>query len=150
MRAGTATVCRSRGNAGAVGSPTGRASRSVRAANGHHAGVRAGAEGRPAQAARRKTPHERRVRSFALAGCGHPDPGRSRLIIQGQARRFVMRNIAPASLPGLVVIALLLAGCGTGSDLGSHAASTPKSGRTVHVVMKSLDFSPTSVDAHVG
>jgi plastocyanin len=61
-----------------------------------------------------------------------------------------MRNIAPASLPGLVVIALLVAGCGTGSDLGSHATSTPKSGRTVHVVMKSLDFSPTSVDAHVG
>ena len=61
-----------------------------------------------------------------------------------------MRNIARASLPGLVVIALLVAGCGTGSDLGSHATATSKSGRTVHVVMKSLDFSPTSVDAHVG
>lgn len=63
-----------------------------------------------------------------------------------------MRNLAPASLPALVGLALLVAGCGTGADLGSHAtrtgASTP--GKPVQVVMKSLDFNPISVHARVG
>ena len=59
----------------------------------------------------------------------------------------------------LAAVALATAGCGTGSDLpassGTNAttqqanAGTP-SGKTVSVVMKSLDFSPLGVKAHVG
>lgn len=62
----------------------------------------------------------------------------------------------PRALPAaLVVVALLTAGCGSGSDSASHAptqtgTSTPDSGGTVPVVMKSLDFTPTTVDAKVG
>jgi plastocyanin len=62
-----------------------------------------------------------------------------------------MQNLARASLPALVVFALLSTGCGSGSDTTTRAgASTPDSGGTVHVVMKSLDFSPAAVDATVG
>ena len=39
--------------------------------------VRAGAEGRAAQGARRATPHQRRVRALALGGRGPPDRGRA-------------------------------------------------------------------------
>ncbi len=63
-----------------------------------------------------------------------------------------MRTFAPASLPALVGLALLVAGCGTGSDLGSHATGTDAStpGKSVHIVMKSLDFNPISARARVG
>lgn len=51
------------------------------------------------------------------------------------------------------MLALLSGGCG-GSDVGSNATTGSGATRvargTVHVVMKSLDFSPTSVDAKVG
>lgn len=65
------------------------------------------------------------------------------------------RRRARLSVAG-VVVTMLLAGCGTGSDLSSTSASagadrTPVStGTTVSIVMKSLDFSPRSVRAHVG
>ena len=57
-----------------------------------------------------------------------------------------------------LVLALAAAGCGTGSDLqsSSTSASTQQAnagnpgGKTVSVVMKSLDFSPLGVKAHVG
>jgi plastocyanin len=70
-------------------------------------------------------------------------------------RDLVMRNIARAYLPALVVLALLIAGCGTGSDLGSSStthtdSSAPSSGGAVHVFMKILEFSPASVEARVG
>jgi plastocyanin len=66
-----------------------------------------------------------------------------------------MRNIARASLSALVVLALSAAGCGSGTASGSHAStgtgtSGPDSGGIVHVVMKSLDFTPTAVRAKVG
>lgn len=66
-----------------------------------------------------------------------------------------MQNIARTSLSVLVVLALLTAGCGSGSSSGSHATTqtgriTPDSGGKVHVVMKSLDFTPTAVDVKVG
>jgi plastocyanin len=58
----------------------------------------------------------------------------------------------------VLVVALAAAGCGTGSDLQSSttSASTQQanagnpSGKTVSVVMKSLDFSPLGAKAHVG
>jgi plastocyanin len=53
-----------------------------------------------------------------------------------------------SSWPVLAVLALFGAGCGTGSDLTS-TSQTGGAG-TVHVVMKSLDFSPRSVQAKVG
>jgi plastocyanin len=62
-----------------------------------------------------------------------------------------MPNFARASLPVLVVVALLSAGCGSGSDTTTQThASTPVSGGTVRVVMRSLDFNPAAVDATVG
>ena len=66
-----------------------------------------------------------------------------------------MRNVVGASLPAPMVLALLVGGCGSGSDLGSSSATpsaglTPNSGRTVPVVMKSLDFSPLTLNARVG
>jgi plastocyanin len=62
-----------------------------------------------------------------------------------------MRNIARTTLPVLVVLALSAAGCGSGSDSGSHAAvGAPVAGGSVHVVMQSLFFAPTAVHAKVG
>ena len=65
-----------------------------------------------------------------------------------------MRTIARTWLPAIVILALLAAGCGSGSDLGSAATqnggSTLAAGGTVHVVMKTLEFNPSSVDAKVG
>jgi amicyanin len=65
-----------------------------------------------------------------------------------------MPNRARASLAALVV-ALLTAGCGSGSDLGSPAAaqtgtSTSDAGGTVQIVLKSLYFNPPAVRATVG
>jgi plastocyanin len=52
---------------------------------------------------------------------------------------------------GLAAVALLAAGCGSGSSAATSAAtSTADSGGTVQVVMKVLEFSPTSVQAKVG
>ena len=68
-----------------------------------------------------------------------------------------MRISARASLPVLVVLALATAGCGSGSTSGtSSVGGTPSgtqttdSGAAARVVMKSLDFTPTVVDAKVG
>ncbi len=65
--------------------------------------------------------------------------------------RLAERRHAPAVL---AVAALLIAGCGSGSDLPASStqdagAPTGASG-TVSVVMKSLDFSPLTVRARVG
>ena len=60
-----------------------------------------------------------------------------------------MRNIARASLPALVVLAVSAAGCGSGSGSQAPIAQAPP-GRTVRVVMKSLFFTPTAVGATVG
>jgi amicyanin len=54
----------------------------------------------------------------------------------------------------LAALALLIAGCGSGSDLpasssGDPGAPTSASG-TVSVVMKSLEFSPLTMHARVG
>jgi plastocyanin len=61
------------------------------------------------------------------------------------------------SLLALLLGGVLTAGCGTGSDLGSAAttqtgtdAVSQGSRGVVHVVMKSLEFSPTAVQAKVG
>jgi len=70
-------------------------------------------------------------------------------------RRFV-RTPSVAIAAGIIaILALLTAGCGSGSDLGSAATTqtgTPGAGAgdTVHVVMKTLEFVPTSVYAKVG
>ena len=65
-----------------------------------------------------------------------------------------MGNGARASLAALVV-ALVIAGCGSGSDLGSEsttaaATSAPAAGGTVHVILKSLYFNPPVIHAAVG
>jgi plastocyanin len=61
------------------------------------------------------------------------------------------------SLLALLVGGVLTAGCGTGSDLGSAATTQTDTGAgsgghggVVHVVMKSLEFRPMSVQAQVG
>jgi plastocyanin len=56
----------------------------------------------------------------------------------------------PQGLPSsLVILGLLTAGCGSASDSGSGSRAADV-GHTVHVVMQSLDFSPTAVRAKVG
>jgi plastocyanin len=57
----------------------------------------------------------------------------------------------------VLALALIVSGCGTGSDLGSAGPTQAAqnvagggSGKTLHVVMKSLDFSPTALNAGVG
>ena len=62
---------------------------------------------------------------------------------------------ARACLPIVAALALAVGGCGTGSDLGNGSStqtgpSAAGPGGAVHIVMKSLDFSPLAVDAHVG
>jgi plastocyanin len=64
-----------------------------------------------------------------------------------------MSSLTRLAAPALVAIAL--AGCGTGSDLNSQSASagdpaTPLATGTVHVVMQSLSFSPASVHGKLG
>jgi plastocyanin len=61
------------------------------------------------------------------------------------------------SLLTLLLGGALTGGCGTGSDLGSAATSqtdtsavSEGAGGVVHVVMKSLEFSPAAVQAKVG
>ena len=66
-----------------------------------------------------------------------------------------MHNITDVARPAVVVLALLAAGCGSGSHLRAHSAtqtttSTPDSSGTLHIVMRSLYFTPTTVDANVG
>jgi plastocyanin len=67
-------------------------------------------------------------------------------------------RVRSTSLAAAVILALAAAGCG-GSDLASQSAtssttstttSTTDTGGTVRVVMRSLDFNPTSVKARVG
>ena len=59
-----------------------------------------------------------------------------------------MQNVARVSLPAIVAVALLGAGCGTGADLGS--ATSAELGGAVQVQMKSLAFTPDAVHAKVG
>jgi len=66
-----------------------------------------------------------------------------------------MPNRARLSLAVLVLGALLAAGCGSGSDLGSQPTaqtdtSAPAAAGTVKVVLKSLFFNPPAVHAKVG
>jgi plastocyanin len=64
-----------------------------------------------------------------------------------------MPNRARAPLTGLVLSALLCAGCGSGSDLGSPATAPTGSsaaGGTVQVVLKGLFFNPPAIRAAVG
>jgi plastocyanin len=51
-----------------------------------------------------------------------------------------------AAVVSAVIVLALSAGCGS-TQTGT---ATPESGGTVHVVMKSLDFTPTVVHAKVG
>jgi amicyanin len=62
---------------------------------------------------------------------------------------------ARACLPLIAALTLAVGGCGTGSDLGNGSTTQTVSsaagpGGVVHVVMKSLDFSPLALDARVG
>ncbi len=66
-----------------------------------------------------------------------------------------MSITARLCLPIVAALALAVSGCGTGSDLGNGSTtqtdfSAAGSGGVVHIVMKSLDFSPLAMDAHVG
>jgi len=66
-----------------------------------------------------------------------------------------MPSFARASLSTLAVLAVLSAGCSTGSDFGSQTTTqtgsgTSDPGRTVNVVMKSLEFNPTVIHVRVG
>ena len=63
-----------------------------------------------------------------------------------------MQNIARAPCFALAVLALAVtvAGCGAAVGSGSSATDVPGSAGTVHVVMKSLFFTPTDVHAKVG
>jgi plastocyanin len=66
-----------------------------------------------------------------------------------------MQNTARASLSVLAGLALLTAGCGSGSDSRPPAgarriAATRVSGGEVHIVMRALWFYPVAVDANVG
>jgi amicyanin len=65
-----------------------------------------------------------------------------------------MPHRARAPITGLILTALLTAGCGAGSDLGSQAAQTGSSnaasGATVQVVLRSLYFNPPAIHAAVG
>jgi plastocyanin len=69
----------------------------------------------------------------------------------------VRLRVAMSMLALLAGGGLVFSGCGTGSDLGSAATTQSSttavvagSGGAVHVVMKSLEFSPAAVDARVG
>jgi plastocyanin len=57
-----------------------------------------------------------------------------------------------SSLPALVLLAGLTAGCGTGSDLGNQATAQggTSTNPAIEVVMKSLAFNPTAISAKVG
>ena len=66
-----------------------------------------------------------------------------------------MVNIAHALRLAAVVLAMSIAGCSSGSDLGSGSATQPadttsSSAGVVRVVMQSLDFSPIAIKAKVG
>jgi plastocyanin len=63
-----------------------------------------------------------------------------------------MPNIARASLAVLLGLALVSVGCGTGADFGANgsAPATGSTAGTLPVVMKSLEFTPTTLRAHVG
>jgi plastocyanin len=69
------------------------------------------------------------------------------------ARRLDILNIA-ARLSAPIALALLLAGCGSGTASSSGATrvagSTPPAGRTVKIVMRSLAFNPPVVYGKVG
>jgi plastocyanin len=61
------------------------------------------------------------------------------------------RRTPSAALVAASLLALTVAGCGSGSDLGTTAsAQTKRPGGAVHVVMQNLAFSPSVVHASVG
>jgi plastocyanin len=66
-----------------------------------------------------------------------------------------MRMFARAAMPLVLVLGQMVAGCGSGSDSNGGAtaagpATTPPSGKTVHVAMQVLEFTPGAVGAKVG
>lgn len=71
------------------------------------------------------------------------------------ARPFVTHNIARVARPSVIVLSLLATACGSGSHSPPLSAtqtstSTANASGTVHIVMRSLYFTPTTVDAKVG
>jgi plastocyanin len=75
-------------------------------------------------------------------------PRRLRMKISGSMR------MSGVSLPGLAALAVVAAGCGSGAGAvtgpTSGSTSTSPAVTTTHVVMKVLEFNPTTVDARVG
>jgi plastocyanin len=66
-------------------------------------------------------------------------------------RRFLRRSGAWAPALAIATLPVLAAGCGSGSASATGAAtSSADSGGTLHVVMKVLEFNPTTVQAKVG
>jgi plastocyanin len=62
-----------------------------------------------------------------------------------------IEKIPWTGLPALAALALLIAGCGSGSArAGTDATTTAASGGTAHVFMKVLEFTPPTVKAKVG
>ncbi|MHB8690823.1 MAG: cupredoxin domain-containing protein [Solirubrobacteraceae bacterium] len=62
---------------------------------------------------------------------------------------------ARSALPGLVVLALAAAACGSANDRGSSDATQTLPAESAHkravrVAMRNLEFVPTTVDARVG
>jgi plastocyanin len=69
----------------------------------------------------------------------------------GAGHRPATRDVKRASRSAVVALALLTVGCGSGSQgTAQSGGSTADAGGTVHVVMKTLDFTPTAVQAKVG
>jgi plastocyanin len=64
------------------------------------------------------------------------------------------RTLARAAMPVVLVLGLMVAGCGSSSDAhggtSTGPATRPPPGTTVHVAMKVLEFTPDAVGAKVG
>lgn len=63
-----------------------------------------------------------------------------------------MRTLARATMPVVLVLGLTVAGCGSssGSNGGTGPVTPPPAGKTVHVAMKVLEFTPDVAGAKVG
>jgi len=65
-----------------------------------------------------------------------------------------MRRLVRASRSAVLVLGLMAAGCGSSPDSQSDATvgavTPPPLGKTVHVAMKVLEFTPAAVRAKVG
>ena len=71
---------------------------------------------------------------------------RRQLAINDRVRRLGTKN----PLPVFAALAILTAGCGSGSGAPSEAASTTTPVAMAHVAMKTLEFTPASITAKVG